>query len=138
MLQTWGSTVWSALSVTGTHVSDPIPLRGSDFVRAFYSVTVQSFTYVQLGIYLLSEPDNWQSCYDAAQVIAAQRFTTNKTGCTIFGAFSAASPQRAAQLPMCASGIRFRIVVSGSSGTPGSMTLYVQGLRRSIGSYQAV
>lgn len=137
MLQTWGSTVWSALSVTGTHVSDVIPLRGVDFVRGFISVTIQSFTYVQLGIDLMSEPDNWQSCRDSAQVIAAQRFPANFTGAVVFGAFSTASAQRAAQLPLCAAGIRFRIVVSGTSGTPGSMTLHAQGLRRSVGSYQS-
>lgn len=137
MLQTWGSTVWSALSVTGTHVSDVVPLRGADFVRGFISVNVQSFTYVQLGLDLLAEPDDWQSSYDAAQVVAAQRFTANFTGSVVFGAFSTASSQRAAQLPLCAGGVRFRIVVSGTSGTPGSMTLHVQGLRRAAGSYQS-
>lgn len=137
MLTTWGVTVWSGLSVTGTHVSDSIPsLADADFIRIFAVVNIQSFTYLQLGLDLLVEPATWLSLNDASTTAWTQRWSANVTYTTIVGSPVTASNQRAAQLSLPAHGVRFRVVVSGASGTPGSLTLHAQALRRQAGSYQ--
>ena len=137
MLTTWGVTVWSGLSVTGTHVSDPIPsLADADFIRIFAVVDVQSFTYLQLGVDLLVEPATWLALNDASTTPWSQRWAANVTYTTVIGAPVTASNQRSSQLALPAHGVRFRVVVSGASGTPGSLTLHAQALRRKAGSYQ--
>lgn len=136
MLQTWGVTVWSGLSVTGTHSSDPVRLHGCDFVRTFIAVTIQSFTYIQVAVEVLMPTGLFKPLVDPFQNSSAQRFTADYSGTSIIGAFSTLSAQRASQLPIVAYSVRFSVTVSGASGTPGTLSLTAQGLRRSVGSYQ--